>query len=64
MLLESSRQVRFNKIYIIIFILKLWKILNFVVENSKKLQQIGFRMENDLSVFTLEANNTCYLVYP
>jgi hypothetical protein len=26
--------------------------MNFVVENSNKLQQIGFRRENELSVFT------------
>jgi hypothetical protein len=39
-------------------------LMNFVVENSKKLQQIGFRRENELSVFTIQANNTCYLIYP
>jgi hypothetical protein len=38
--------------------------MNFVVENSKKLQQIGFRKENELSIFTLGANNTFYLIYP
>jgi hypothetical protein len=38
--------------------------MNFVVENSNKLQQIGFRRENELSVFTFGANNTCYLIYP
>ncbi len=38
--------------------------MNFVVENSNKLQQIGFKKENELSVFTLGANNTCYLIYP
>jgi hypothetical protein len=27
--------------------------MNFVVENSNKLQQIGFRRENELNVFTL-----------
>jgi hypothetical protein len=27
--------------------------MNFVVENSNKLQQIGFRRENELSVFML-----------
>jgi len=27
-----------------------WKILNFVVEISNKLQQIGFRRENELRV--------------
>jgi hypothetical protein len=26
--------------------------MNFVVENSNKLQQIGFKRENELSVFT------------
>jgi hypothetical protein len=29
--------------------------MNFVVENSNKLQQIGFRRENELSVFILGA---------
>jgi hypothetical protein len=38
--------------------------MNFVVENSKKLQKIGFKKENELSVFTLGANNTCYIIYP
>jgi hypothetical protein len=36
--------------------------MNFVVENSNKLEQIGFRRENELSVFTFWANNTCYLI--
>jgi hypothetical protein len=31
--------------------------MNFV-ENSNELQKIGFRRENELSVFTLGANNT------
>jgi hypothetical protein len=38
--------------------------MNFVVENSNKLQKIGFRMENELSVFTLGTNNTRYVIYP
>jgi hypothetical protein len=38
--------------------------MNFVIENSNKLQQIGFRRENKLSAFTFGANNTCYLIYP
>jgi hypothetical protein len=38
--------------------------MNFVVGNSNKLQKIGFRKENELSVFTLGSNNTCYLIYP
>jgi hypothetical protein len=38
--------------------------MNFVVENSNKLQQIRFRRENELSVFTFGANNTCYHIYP
>jgi hypothetical protein len=63
-LLESNCWIRFNEIYFIIFILEVWKILNFVVENSNKLQQIGFRRENELNVFTLGSNNTCYLIYP
>jgi hypothetical protein len=42
--------------------------MNFVVKNSNKLQRIGFRRENELSVFTLGANNTCpnntcYVIY-
>ncbi len=42
--------------------IKFW--MNFVVENSNKLQKNGFRKENELSVFTLGSNNTCYLIYP
>jgi hypothetical protein len=38
--------------------------MNFVVEKSNKLQQIGFRRENEFSVFTFGANNTYYLIYP
>jgi hypothetical protein len=38
--------------------------MKFVVENSKKLQQIRLRRENELSVFTLGAKNTSYLIYP
>jgi hypothetical protein len=39
-------------------------LMNFVVENSNKLQQIGFKRENELNVFTFGAHNTCYLIYP
>jgi hypothetical protein len=42
--------------------IKFW--MNFAVENSNKLPKNGFRRENELSVFTLGANNTCYLIYP
>jgi hypothetical protein len=35
--------------------------MNFVVENSNKLQKIGFRRENELNVFTLGANNNVTL---
>jgi hypothetical protein len=38
--------------------------MNFVVENSNKLQKIGFKTENELSVFTFGANNTCYVIHP
>jgi hypothetical protein len=38
--------------------------MNFVIEISKKLQKIGFRRGNELNVFTLGANNTCYVIYP
>jgi hypothetical protein len=38
--------------------------MNFVVENSKKLPKIGFKRENELSVFTFGANNTYYNIYP
>jgi hypothetical protein len=38
--------------------------MNFVVENSNKLQKIRFRKENESNVFTLGANNTCYIIYP
>ncbi len=39
-------------------------LVNFVVENSNKLQKIGFGKENELSVFTLGANNIGYVIYP
>jgi hypothetical protein len=39
-------------------------LMNFVVENSNKLPNNGFQRENELSVFTLGANNTCYIIYP
>ncbi len=42
--------------------IKFW--MNFVFENSNKLPKNEFRKENALSVFTLGANNTCYLIYP
>jgi len=38
--------------------------MNFVVTNSNKLQQIGFKKENELSVFTFGANNKCFFIYP
>jgi hypothetical protein len=38
--------------------------MKFVVENSKKLPKNGFIRENELSVFTLGANNTSYVIYP
>ncbi len=38
--------------------------MNFVVENSNKLQKFGIKTKNELSVFTLVANNTCYIIYP
>jgi hypothetical protein len=38
--------------------------MNFVVENLNKLQQIGFRRGSELNVFTLGANNMCYIIYP
>ncbi len=42
----------------------LFIMLKFVVENSNKLQEIGFRKKNKLNVFTFRANNTCYVIYP
>ncbi len=39
-------------------------LVNFVVENSNKFQKIGFGKENELSVFTLGANNIGYVIYP
>ncbi len=39
-------------------------LMNFVARNSKKLQKNGIIRENELSVFTLEANNTSYVIYP
>jgi hypothetical protein len=38
--------------------------VNFFVEKSNKLQKNEFKKENELSVFTLGYNNTCYLIYP
>jgi hypothetical protein len=38
--------------------------MNFVVENSNKLQKFGIKTKIELSVFTLVANNTCYVIYP
>jgi len=67
-LLESSCWVKFNEVYFIIFILKVWKILNlewiFLVKLQTNYKKIGFRRENELSVFPLGANNTCYIIYP
>ncbi len=38
--------------------------VNFGVEKSNKLQKIRFKRDNELSVFTLGANNTSYVIYP
>jgi hypothetical protein len=38
--------------------------VNFDAKNSKKLPKNGFRRENELSVFTLGANNTSFVIYP
>ncbi len=38
--------------------------MNFVVENSNKLQKFGIKTKNELSVFTFVAKNTCYVIYP
>jgi hypothetical protein len=42
--------------------MKFW--MNFVVENSNKSPKNEFQRENELSLFTLGVNNTCYLIYP
>jgi len=51
-LLESPRQVRFNRVYFIIFRTMVWKIMIFewvlLVENSNKLQKIGFGMKKSV----------------
>jgi hypothetical protein len=39
-------------------------LVNFVVENSNRLQKIGFGRENESRVFTLGANNIGYFYYP
>jgi hypothetical protein len=39
-------------------------LVNFVVENSNRLQKIGFGWENELRVITLVANNIGYVNYP
>jgi hypothetical protein len=39
-------------------------LMNFVVENSNRLQIIGFGREIELSVSTLGANNIGYVIYP
>jgi hypothetical protein len=48
-LLESLQQVRFNRVYFTISRAKVWKILNFLVdfvtENSNKLQKLGLEGE-------------------
>jgi hypothetical protein len=40
--------------------IKLWKICCWKFKQKKK----GFWRENELSAFTLVANNTCYIIYP
>jgi len=39
-------------------------LLNFVVENSNRLQKVWFGRENELRVFTLGANNIGYVINP
>jgi hypothetical protein len=69
-LLESSCQIKFNEIYFIIFIFKVWRILNFEwilllkIQTNYKNLGLKWKMKNELSVFTLVANNTCYVIYP
>jgi hypothetical protein len=38
--------------------------MNFVVENSNRLNKTKFGRENELSVSTLGANNIGYVIYP
>jgi hypothetical protein len=38
--------------------------VNCFVENSNRLHKIKFGRENELSVFTLGANNIGYVIYP
>jgi hypothetical protein len=38
--------------------------VNCFVENSNRLHKIKFGNENELSVFTLGANNISYVIYP
>jgi hypothetical protein len=39
-------------------------LVNFVIENSNRLQKIGSGHENELRVITLGANNIGYVNYP
>ncbi len=41
--------------------IKIW--MNFC-SKIKQITKNGFWRENELNVFTLGANNTCYLIYP
>ncbi len=59
---------KFNEVYFINF--QTWGVenieflVNFVVENSNRLHKTKFGRENELSVFTLVANNIGYVIYP
>jgi hypothetical protein len=51
--LESLQQVEFNRVNFTTFRTKVWKIfflVDFVVENSKKLQKNGSGRKNQLSL--------------
>ncbi len=67
-LLESPWRVRFNRIYFIIFRVKVWRILifgvNFCCWKFLIIANIGFGRKNQLSpnVFTLEPTAEATLV--
>jgi hypothetical protein len=66
--LEGPQRLRFNRVYFTIFRAKVWKILifwvDFVAENSKKLQKLGLegKISWALNVCTLGAMAQATLV--
>ncbi len=68
MLLESTQQVRFNRVYFTIFRARVCTIdfsVDFVVGNSNKLQKLGLerKISSILNVFTFGPTSHATLVY-